>query len=115
MEENNLQNQEQLSEQESGVETVSVVEAMSGVFYDPNGTFESIKKVKKNYWVIPLVFMVVINLIASFIVMRDNEVMDKIMGKQKQKMIENMQKSVKEGKMTQEQANQAIEQTAKFK
>lgn len=96
-------------------EIITVPEAMAGVFYDPVNTFSSVKSAgKRNYWLIPIIFMIIINMVASFVVMRDVEVMGKILDKQKVKMIESMNQRVKDGKMTQEQANQSIQQAEKF-
>ncbi len=93
---------------------ITLSDAMAGTFSDPGDTFTAVKRSKKNYWLIPLLIVVVVSILSSFLVMRDEELSSEIRDKQKKAMTEQLDKAVKEGKMTQEQANQQMEQTQKF-
>jgi hypothetical protein len=91
------------------------MDAISGIFTEPGNTFEAIaKNPKKNYWLLPVLILVVTSIVSSFLFFSDAELVGNMMDKQKVKMRESMQEKVKSGKMTQEQANNAIEQAEKF-
>ncbi|MDZ4711600.1 MAG: Yip1 family protein [bacterium] len=91
-------------------EELSKGDAMAGIFTAPGETFETITNTpKKNYWLIPVLICVAVGLIATVLFMQDAELVAKTMEKQKQKMQEQFQKSVKEGKMSQEDADKTME------
>jgi len=91
------------------------MDAVSGIFTEPGNTFETIAKFpKRNFWLLPVLILVVTSIVSSFLFFTDAELVGKMMDKQKMKMRESMQEKVKSGKMTQEQANNAIEQAEKF-
>jgi len=91
-------------------EPLSQTDAMSGVFTSPSETFETIADTPiKNYWIIPVLIAVVLGLVSSFLFMSDRELVDKTMDKQKAKMMERFEENIKEGKMTQEDADKAME------
>ncbi len=91
-------------------EQLSNADAMSGIFTAPGETFETIANTpKKNYWIFPVLVAVVIGLISTFLFMQDAELTSKTMEKQKEKMREKFQESVKQGKMTQEDSDKALE------
>lgn len=107
MEEQNIIAEEQ--------QELSQMDAISGVFTEPGKTFETIAKFpKRNFWLLPVIILVITSVVTSFLFFSDTELVGKMMDKQKQQMRERMQGSVKEGKMTQEQANDAIEKAEKF-
>ena len=94
---------------------LSQMDAISGVFTEPGNTFESIAKFpKRNFWLLPVIILVVTSIVSSFLFFSDAELVSKMMDKQKQQLRERMQESVKNGKMSQEQANDAIEKAEKF-
>ena len=94
---------------------ITLSDAMAGVFTEPGETYSSVKSSsQKNYWFIPLLIVVIVTIISSFLVMRDEELSSEIREKQKTAMNEQLDKAVKEGTMTREQADQQIEQTQKF-
>ena len=112
MSEENTTNSEQ---QESQYEELSKTDAMAGVFTSAGETYETIANTpKKNYWLVPIVIFIVVNLITTFLFMRDAELINKTMEKQRQKMQQQMEEKVKSGQMTQEQSAQAQEQAEKF-
>lgn len=107
MEEQNIIAEEQ--------QELSQMDAISGVFTEPGNTFEAIAKFpKRNFWLLPVIILVITSVVTSFLFFSDTELVGKMMDKQKQQMRERMQESVKDGKMTQEQANDAIEKAEKF-
>ncbi|MCX6163574.1 MAG: YIP1 family protein, partial [Ignavibacteriae bacterium] len=69
---------------------------------------------KRNFWLLPVIILVVTSIVSSFLFFSDVELVSKMMDKQKQQLRERMQESVKNGKMSQEQANDAIEKAEKF-
>lgn len=97
------------------VENITLGDAMAGIFSEPGETFEAVKNsTKKNYWLIPLLIVIVVTILATFLVMRDEELSASINEKQSKAMEEQFDKAVKEGKMTREDANKQIEQSKKF-
>lgn len=96
-------------------EQLSKVEAISGVISDPSGTYENISKFSKtNYWILPMVLIIIANIIGTFLFLQDEELTSKVMDKQKKQLREQMEEKVKSGDMTREDANTAIESAEKF-
>lgn len=96
-------------------QSISLGDALAGVFSEPGETFTAVKlSQKKNYWLVPLIIVIVISTFATFMVMRDEELISAIKDKQKVAMKERFDEAVKEGKMTREQAEQQMEQTEKM-
>jgi hypothetical protein len=94
---------------------LSQIDAISGIFTEPGNTFDTIMKFpKKNFWLLPVIILVLTSIVSSFLFFSDAELVSKMMDKQKMKMREKMQENVKEGKMSQQQANEAIERAEKF-
>lgn len=106
--------EENLSEQnlppsETG-EPLSTTDAMAGVITSPAETFEAVADTPgKKYWVIPIIIVAIVGLVCSYLFMQDTELINKTMDKQKAKMMERFDKNIKEGKMTQEDADKAAE------
>jgi hypothetical protein len=93
---------------------ISSSDAMTGVITEPGETFESVKKsTKRSYWVWPTIIFIVITLISTFLVMRDDELYSDIKTKQTQAMKERFEEQVKAGKMSQEQMNEAMDRMDK--
>lgn len=91
-------------------EELSKTDAMSGIITEPGETFETIAGgPKKNFWTYPVLIAVVLSLLSSFLFMRDPELSRNTMDKQKAKMMEKFEENIKAGKMTQEEANEAID------
>ncbi len=117
MEENNEQAQSTgvQTELAAPLESISLGDAMAGVFSEPGNTFESVKSsAKKNYWLIPLLILIAVSIISSFLVTHDEELVSEIKTQQKTAVKKRLDESVKEGKITREQADQQIEQTEKM-
>ena len=118
--EENLENKpvipgETPDEEKQPVEEITVSDAMTGVFTEPGETFEAVKNSKKrSYWVVPTILLIVITLVASFLVINDEELYSEIKTMQTDAVKKRLEESVKEGKMSKEQMEQSIEQTEKF-
>jgi hypothetical protein len=101
--------------EETVQENISLGDALAGVFSEPGETFTAVKhSTKKNYWLVPIIIVIAVSILASILVLRDEELTSSIREKQKKAMHEQLDKAVKDGKMTREQANQQIEQSQKF-
>ena len=110
MSEENYTNPVQGTEQQEPYEELSKSDAMAGVFTAPGETFESIAAgPKANYWIIPILITIAVGLISTFLFMQDAELVSSTMEKQKKKMEAQFEKNIKEGKMTQEDADKAME------
>lgn len=118
--EDNLENKPESQETGTSEEVqpagdISITDAMTGVYTEPGATFEAVKNSKKrSYWLIPTIIVIVFIIIASFLVMNDEELYSEIKSMQTKAAKERLEKSVKEGKMSQEQMDQAMEQAEKF-
>src|SRR5688572_3286300 len=101
--------------EETVQENISLGDALAGVFSEPGETFAAVKRsTKKNYWLVPVIIVIAVSILASILVLRDEELTSSIREKQKKAMHEQLDKAVKDGSMTREQANQQIEQSQKF-
>jgi hypothetical protein len=84
---------------------------MIGVFTEPANTFSQISNfsVKTVDWLLPfLILMILVGVIRSLAMLNED-----VMYQMKKQQTEMFEKMVKEGKMTQEQADKAIEDSAK--
>lgn len=91
-------------------EPLSVSEAITGVITSPAETFQTIAETPpRNYWLVPIIISIVLGLAATFIFMSDAELVQNTMDKQKEKLREQFDKNVQEGKMTREDADKALE------
>lgn len=114
MEENKEQIQPE-AEAAEPQENISLGDAMAGVFSSPGETYTAVKQsTKKNYWLIPLIIVIVVGVLSSILVLRDEELVSSIKEKQKTAMKERFDEAVKEGKMTKEEANEQMERSEKM-
>ncbi|MGA2667289.1 MAG: Yip1 family protein [Ignavibacteria bacterium] len=108
------QSSSDISQPPETVENISLSDALAGVFTEPGNTFEEVKKAtNKNYWLMPIIILIVLAIVAGFLVMRDEELSGEIKAKQMQTVKERLQEQVKEGKMTQDQMNERMDQMEK--
>jgi hypothetical protein len=95
-------------------ENITLSDAMAGVFTEPGPTFEAVKQsTRKNYWIVPIIILILISLVASYLVLHDDELYSEIRSRQMTAAKERMEKAVQEGKMTQEQMNENIDRINK--
>jgi hypothetical protein len=96
-------------------EDISLSDAMTGVFTEPRATFEGVRDSKKrSYWLVPTIIVIIFTIVASLLVINDEELYSEIKQMQRDAVVKRMEEQVKEGKMTQEQMDQAVERTEKF-
>jgi hypothetical protein len=89
---------------------IALTDAMTGVITEPGATFEAIKKAsKRNYWLVPLIIVIVISIVSSYLITHDEELFASIKQKQVETFKKNMEDRVKEGKMSQEEMEQSME------
>ncbi|HEY9189047.1 MAG TPA: YIP1 family protein [Ignavibacteria bacterium] len=115
MENETLNNQEVNSNSEvvNMPEPMSFIDKLVGVFTSSGEVFGSIKNFppKALDWIIPTLILVIV-VIASQLIQMNNPV---IKSELRQKQVQAMQKYVDEGKMTQEQMDQALDNMEKMK
>ena len=121
----NLQNTEENKEQDSqenpeaqgetsASEPISLTDALSGVFTEPGETFTSVKSSpKKNYWLIPILILILVAIVTRYLVTSDEEIYSEIKTKQTEAVKKRLDEAVKDGKMSQEDANSRLEQMDK--
>lgn len=91
--------------------SILLSDAMTGVFTEPGETFDAVKSSsKKNYWIIPILIFIAVTLIASYLVLNDEELFSEIKSKQTEAVKKRLDEAVKEGRMTKEQMNESLEQ-----
>ncbi len=107
--------EEGAGEESQQAEDIALSDAMTGVYTEPAATFEAVKNSKKrSYWLVPTIIAIILTLVASFLVLNDEELYSEIKTVQTKAAKERLEQRVKEGKMSQEQMDQAMEQTEKF-
>lgn len=120
MEENNPDNKQEEQSPEvpsttSAPQNISLSDAIAGVFSEPGNTFTEVKaSSKSNYWVWPLIILALITALASYIVLRDEDLSSEIKKMQTDVVKEKLDKEVKSGSMTREQADEQLEKTNKM-
>jgi hypothetical protein len=94
------------------VEPLSVTDKFVGIFTEPSATYQNIRDAgtRNSDWLVPLFVFIVILIAGTLIRFSNPEFMERI----KQQQIDAMQQRVESGSMTQEQADQAIDQMDKF-
>jgi len=96
-------------------EDISLSDAMTGVFTEPRAAFEGVRNSKKrSYWLVPTILVIIFTIAASFLVMNDEELYSEIKQMQHDAVVKRLEERVKEGKMSQEQMDEAVERTEKF-
>lgn len=89
---------------------LSVGEAISGTLTEPSETFETISATpRRNYWLVPVLITIALSLVSTFLFMGDAELVQSVMDKQKSKLEADFDKNVKEGKMSREEADKALD------
>jgi hypothetical protein len=115
MKENNYGIQTENTGAQEIKESMSVGEALTGVITNPSDTFETISiSPKKNYWFAPLVFLIIANLIYTFLMFRDEDLKNEFINKQKPAVEKQIDKQIAEGKMTADKKDEAMEMSAKI-
>ena len=116
MEEQNEQNQNPEIEDELQDEEFSHTDKMVGVITEPINTFTKMsqQETKTADWIIPLLVFIVL-LIASTVIMQTNpQIKYDMTEKQMEQVEKSLDEAVASGGMTQEQADERLEQTREF-
>jgi hypothetical protein len=94
-------------------EPMSLTDKLTGIYSEPKRVFEEFrdKGVKTMDWLLPVILMIFIAIIAQIILINNPTVQADM----REQQIKGMQKLVDEGKMTQEQLNQAAERMDSMK
>jgi len=94
---------------------ITLGDALAGVFTEPGDTFASVRhSSRKNYWLIPLLVLIVVSILSSVMVMNDEELSSEIKDKQRKAAKERIEEAVKSGSLSKEQGDQQLEQTDKM-
>jgi hypothetical protein len=114
--ENEVQNAgfQEINEPEDLIQ-LSQTDAMAGTITEPGETFDTIaRSPRKTYWVIPILIYLLVNVLVTFLFLRNPEFVDSVMNKQIEKMEKNFDEKVKSGAMSREQANQFMNTNGTF-
>jgi hypothetical protein len=96
-------------------ENISLADAAAGVLTEPGTTFDELKaSTRRNYWIVPIIILAVITVIATFLVLNDEDLSSEIHTLRREAVKEQLDKAVKEGKMTQEKMDEVMEQQEKM-
>ena len=95
------------------MEELSHTDKMVGVISEPSALFSKLAllKPKATDWLLPLVAMIIVSIIATFIYMSNPEIKLQMQEQQTKAMQEQFDKMVQGGQMTQEQADEQLEKT----
>lgn len=109
-----LQNQTELSGNQA--EPMSFIDKFIGVLVEPSKVFENVKihGSKTVDWLVPILLLIVFTILSSWTIMQNPEIKAEIDAKQRSAIEANLDKAVKEGKMTQQQKEEQLEQIEKF-
>lgn len=110
--EENLQPQEPQQEVEALTHTDKIV----GVISEPSNLFSKLVflPTKVTDWILPLLTLIVVAIVSTFIYMSNPEIKYQMQQEQEKAMREQFDKMVENGQMTREQADEQLEQSAKF-
>lgn len=95
------------------MEELSHTDKIVGVISEPANLFSklSLQKVKVTDWLLPLLAMIVVTIVATFIYMSNPEIKLQMQQQQQKAMQEQFDKMVASGQMTQQQADEQIDKT----
>lgn len=108
MDELNENNEQSLNELQ---EELSVTNNLVNVLTEPSSLFEKLSKypVKTIDWLIPVIIVIIVAILSSYILMSNPEIKADLMDKQISRMEENFQEAVNKGRMTQAQADEQMD------
>ena len=108
-----LNSNEDLREKLQEEEEISVTDKMVGVLSEPSSLFERLSnlELKAMDWLIPVLLVIVLAAASNFIMMSNPEIKADMMDKQIEAMEKQLQDQVDKGNMSQEQADEFIDNT----
>ncbi|MBN1300834.1 MAG: YIP1 family protein [Melioribacteraceae bacterium] len=95
---------------------LSHTDKLVGVFTEPAETFRkmSLTSPKTIDWLIPILLVIIVAALSNFVLMSNPEIKYAAIEKQMEQIEKQLDEAVAEGQMTQEQADQRLEQTREF-
>lgn len=98
------------------IEELSHTDKIVGVISEPSNLFSklSFQKVKTTDWMLPLLAMIVVSIIATFIYMSNPEIKLEMQQQQEKAMREQFDKMVQSRQMTQQQVDEQLEKTSEM-
>jgi hypothetical protein len=105
------------SEQPSNeMEELSHTDKIVGVFSEPSNLFSKLSflNTKVTDWLLPLLAMIVVAIVATFIYMSNPEIKLEMQQQQEKAMREQFDKMVESGQMTQEQVDEQLDRTSEM-
>jgi hypothetical protein len=100
---------------EPAQEKMSTGDILAGVISSPGETYSEMAVSKPaNYWLVPMIIVLVLNMITVFLSFQNPELIQKQLDETLQKTKSKLEEQVKAGDITKEQADQALEMQEKF-
>jgi len=98
------------------IEELSHTDKIVGVISEPGGLFSKLVflPTKVSDWLFPLLALIIVSIIATFIYMSNPEIKYEMQQQQEKAMREQFDKMVESGQMTREQADEQLERSAQF-
>ncbi len=114
--EEQIQNIEPSNENVPQVEELSFLDKVTGIFTEPSKVFENVKIFgpKTIDWLLPIIILIVAVILTNFIVMSHPDIKADIDARSREATEAALDKAVKEGKMTEAQKEEQLEQIEKF-
>lgn len=104
------------NEQQNDTEELSHTDKIVGVLSEPSNLFSklSLVNVKVTDWLLPLLALMVVAIITTFVYMSNPEIKLEMQQQQKKAMQEQFDKMVESGQMTREQADEQLDRTSEM-
>lgn len=111
-----ITNQETSTENFSKVEEMSFLDKITGIFTEPKRVFENVKLYgpKPIEWVLPIFLLIALTILSSLVVTSHPDIKAEIDAMSRKATEEALDKAVKEGRITQQQKEEQLEQMEKF-
>ncbi len=111
-----LQNNQPSEDITTNFEEMTLSDKITGVLIEPSKVFENVKifNPKISDWLIPLLILIILTILSTYLITTNPEIKAEIDLKSKQAIEESLDKQVKEGKITQQQKEEQLEQIEKF-
>ncbi len=104
------------SEPSNKIEELSFLDKVAGIFVEPSKVFENIRlfNPKTIDWLVPIVILIILTIFTNLLVTSNPEIKAEIESIQRKAYEESLEKAVKEGKLTEQQKEEQLEQIEKF-
>lgn len=96
-------------------EPLSAMDAIAGVITDPSETYEAVNaSPRKHYWFYGIILYLIVFLVSTFLFYSDEELSNKMLTTEMAIVEETFEQNIKDGKMTRQDADNALELTKKI-